>query len=61
MKFTSTDRPTMRQVEMTLEGIHAAKDFDSSGETDDDEDDFIRVNGPSFGVTDMEAMSLDII
>jgi len=46
---------------MTLEGIHAAKDFDSIGETDDDEEDFIRVNGPSFGVTDMEATSLDII
>ena len=61
VKFTSTDRPTMRQVEMTLEGIHAAKDFDSIGETDDDEEDFIRVNGPSFGVTDMEATSLDII
>jgi len=60
VKFTSTDRPTMRQVEMTLEGIHSAKDFDSSGETDDEED-FIRVNDPSFGVTDMEAMSLDII
>ena len=45
---------------MTLEGIHSAKDFDSSGETDDEED-FIRVNDPSFGVTDMEAMSLDII
>ncbi|XP_039822856.1 wall-associated receptor kinase-like 6 [Panicum virgatum] len=60
VKFTSTDRPTMRQVEMTLEGIHAAKDFDSSGETDDDEDS-IRVNSPYFGVTDMEATSLDII
>ena len=62
VKFISTDRPTMRHVEMTLEGIHAAKDFDSIGETDDDdEEDFIRVNGPSFGVTDMEATSLDII
>ena len=60
VKFTSTDRPTMRQVEMTLEGIHAAKDFDSSGETDDEED-FIQMNDPSFGVTDMEATSLDFI
>ncbi|CAN6178975.1 unnamed protein product [Urochloa humidicola] len=36
VKFVSTDRPTMRQVEMTLEGIYAAKDFDSSDVTDDE-------------------------
>ncbi|CAL5044090.1 unnamed protein product [Urochloa decumbens] len=36
VKFTSTERPTMRQVEMTLEGIYAAKDFDSSDVTDDE-------------------------
>ncbi|CAN6214727.1 unnamed protein product [Urochloa humidicola] len=36
VKFISTDRPTMRQIEMTLEGIYAAKDFDSSDMTDDE-------------------------
>ncbi|CAL5046517.1 unnamed protein product [Urochloa decumbens] len=36
VKFTSIERPTMRQVEMTLEGIYAAKDFDSSDMTDDE-------------------------
>ncbi|CAO2149463.1 unnamed protein product [Urochloa humidicola] len=62
VKFISTDRPTMRQVEMTLEGIFAAKDFDSSDVTvTDDEGDFIHVNDPSVGVMDTEAKSLDVI
>ncbi|RLM70062.1 putative wall-associated receptor kinase-like 16 [Panicum miliaceum] len=60
VKFIGTERPTMRQVEMTLEGIYAAKDFDSSEETDDEED-FTQVNDPSVGLIDMEATSLDII
>ncbi|KAF8697296.1 hypothetical protein HU200_035885 [Digitaria exilis] len=38
VKFTSEERPTMRQVEMTLESIYAAKEFDSSEVTDEDFD-----------------------
>ncbi|CAL4987095.1 unnamed protein product [Urochloa decumbens] len=60
VKFISTDRPTMRQVEMALEGIHAAKDFDSRDVTDDDGD-FIPVNDPSIAVMDMEATSSNVV
>ncbi|CAL5010446.1 unnamed protein product [Urochloa decumbens] len=35
VKFTSEERPTMRQVEMTLESIYAAKEFDSSEVSDE--------------------------
>jgi serine/threonine protein kinase len=35
VKPVSKDRPTMRQVEMTLESIHAAKEYDSSDMTDE--------------------------
>ncbi|KAF8697297.1 hypothetical protein HU200_035887 [Digitaria exilis] len=38
VKFTSEERPTMRQVEMTLESIYAAKEFDSSEVTDEEFD-----------------------
>ncbi|OEL23975.1 Wall-associated receptor kinase 3 [Dichanthelium oligosanthes] len=38
VKFRSEDRPTMRQVEMTLESIQASKEF-SCLSTDDDDDD----------------------
>jgi hypothetical protein len=35
VKPVSKDRPTMRHVEMTLESIHAAKEYDSSDMTDE--------------------------
>ncbi|KAL6894545.1 hypothetical protein ACP4OV_008643 [Aristida adscensionis] len=38
VKFVSTERPTMRQVEMTLEGIRAAKENVSSNLTNDESD-----------------------
>ncbi|WVZ88168.1 hypothetical protein U9M48_034716, partial [Paspalum notatum var. saurae] len=38
VKLVSSDRPTMRQVEMTLESIYAAKDFVSSDDMTDDEE-----------------------
>ncbi|XP_022684898.1 wall-associated receptor kinase 3-like [Setaria italica] len=41
VKFVSKDRPTMRQVEMTLESIYAAKEYDSSDMTDESEENFI--------------------
>ncbi|KAL6881977.1 hypothetical protein ACP4OV_011449 [Aristida adscensionis] len=37
VKYIDQDRPTMRQVEMTLESIHAAKEYISGSVTDDDE------------------------
>ncbi|KAL6847396.1 hypothetical protein ACP4OV_023249 [Aristida adscensionis] len=39
VKFINVDRPTMRQVEMTLESIHAAKDYDLVDSTDDESED----------------------
>ncbi|KAL6658255.1 hypothetical protein ACP70R_003841 [Stipagrostis hirtigluma subsp. patula] len=53
VKFISTERPTMRQVEMTLEGIHAAKEDVSSNMTDDgSEETYVPcVNDPSIGGT----------
>jgi serine/threonine protein kinase len=47
VKFERNGQPTMRQVEMTLESIHAAKEYDSSDMTDESEDDYIRLNGTS--------------
>ncbi|WVZ88151.1 hypothetical protein U9M48_034699 [Paspalum notatum var. saurae] len=38
VKLVSNDRPTMRQVEMTLESIYAAKDFLSSDDVTEDEE-----------------------
>ncbi|CAL4903022.1 unnamed protein product [Urochloa decumbens] len=45
VKFESKDRPTMRQVEMTLESIHAAKEYSSSDNvTDESEEYYIQAN-----------------
>ncbi|CAL4897060.1 unnamed protein product [Urochloa decumbens] len=50
VKFTSKDRPTMRQVEMTLESIHAAKEFASSDNlTDESGENDIRANDLPIG------------
>ncbi|KAL6615441.1 hypothetical protein ACP70R_037711 [Stipagrostis hirtigluma subsp. patula] len=38
VKYVGQERPTMRQVEMALEAIHAAKEYVSSDVTDDDDD-----------------------
>ncbi|CAL5012203.1 unnamed protein product [Urochloa decumbens] len=40
VKFVSTDRPTMRQVEMTLESIHAAKEYTWSDDVTDESDEY---------------------
>nr|CAB3480746.1 unnamed protein product [Digitaria exilis] len=37
VKFIGEERPTMRQVEMALEGIHAAKEYVSSNTDDESE------------------------
>ncbi|CAN6222695.1 unnamed protein product [Urochloa humidicola] len=45
MKLESKDRPTMRLVEMTLESIHAAKEYTSSDDvTDESEEYYIQAN-----------------
>ncbi|CAN6357493.1 unnamed protein product [Urochloa humidicola] len=50
VKFVSKDRPTMRQVELTLESIHAAKEYASSDDvTDESEEYYLQVNGLSAG------------
>lgn len=55
VKFISNDRPTMRQLEMTLESIHAAREYASSlsDMTDESEEDHIQVNGTLIGGTNM--------
>jgi len=40
VKFISEDRPTMRQVELTLESIYAAKEYASSDMTDESEENY---------------------
>ncbi|XP_066333186.1 putative wall-associated receptor kinase-like 16 [Miscanthus floridulus] len=44
VKFVSKDRPTMRQVEMTLESIHAVKEYALSDMTDESEENYDQVN-----------------
>ncbi|KAL6655027.1 hypothetical protein ACP70R_005853 [Stipagrostis hirtigluma subsp. patula] len=56
VKSVAEERPTMRQVEMTLESIYAAKDFVSSDVTEDEfEADVTWENGISVGGIDVEA------
>jgi hypothetical protein len=40
VKSNAEERPTMRQVEMTLEAIHATKEYVVSEATDSDSDDW---------------------
>jgi serine/threonine protein kinase len=40
VKFVSKKRPTVRQVEMILGNIHAAKEYDSSHMTHESEEDY---------------------
>ncbi|KAL6656486.1 hypothetical protein ACP70R_007312 [Stipagrostis hirtigluma subsp. patula] len=53
VKLVGDERPTMRQVGMALEAIHAAKEYVSSDVTDDEskEEDCIRVNDLPIGET----------
>ncbi|CAL4888336.1 unnamed protein product [Urochloa decumbens] len=52
VKIVSEDRPTMRQVEMTLESIYAAKEYASSDMTDDDsEENYVQLNDQPIGRT----------
>ncbi|CAL5022448.1 unnamed protein product [Urochloa decumbens] len=54
VKIVSEDRPTMRQVEMTLESIYAAKEYASSDMTDDDsEENYVQLNDQPIGGTQM--------
>ncbi|CAL4995095.1 unnamed protein product [Urochloa decumbens] len=55
VKFISKDRPTMRQVEMTLESIYAAKESASSDMTDESEDNYVQVNDISVGGTNVDS------
>ncbi|PUZ43561.1 hypothetical protein GQ55_8G019000 [Panicum hallii var. hallii] len=48
VKSVSKERPTMRQVEMTLESIHAAKEYYASSDiTEESEQNYVRVNDMS--------------
>ncbi|KAL6847392.1 hypothetical protein ACP4OV_023245 [Aristida adscensionis] len=49
VKVVSVDRPTMRQVEMTLESIHATKEHASGDTTYDESEENINVNELSVG------------
>ncbi|CAO2180133.1 unnamed protein product [Urochloa humidicola] len=62
VKFTREERPTMRQVEMTLESIHAAKECVSSDVTDDEyEKDYCTWgNRLAVGGTDMDDMRIGV-
>jgi serine/threonine protein kinase len=57
VKFASMDRPTMRQVEMMLESIHAAKEYASSDDmTDESEECYIGGDDRSVvGASDVDA------
>ncbi|CAN6351348.1 unnamed protein product [Urochloa humidicola] len=54
VKFNGEDRPTMRKVEMALEGIHASKEYVSSSVTDDESENWIQVNDTTVGGTGIE-------
>lgn len=54
MKSNAEGRPTMRQVEMTLEAIHAVKEYVESEATDSESEDWTwNNNGFSLGETDI--------
>ncbi|CAN6362146.1 unnamed protein product [Urochloa humidicola] len=56
VKFVSKDRPTMRQVEMTLESIYAAKEYTSSDDViDESEEYYVQANGLSIGGKSVDA------
>jgi hypothetical protein len=51
VKFNGEERPTMRQVQMALEGIQASKEYVS---TDDDCENWIQVNDTTVPETGIE-------
>ncbi|CAN6171788.1 unnamed protein product [Urochloa humidicola] len=59
VKFASAERPTMRQVEMTLESIYSAKEDVSSDMSGDEEseENYLHLNDVSFLGTNMDTMS----
>ncbi|KAL6838528.1 hypothetical protein ACP4OV_031773 [Aristida adscensionis] len=60
VKLVAEERPTMRQIEMTLESIYAAKEFVSGDVTDEESEiDGIRENGGMpVGGTNVEAVGI---
>ncbi|CAL4892995.1 unnamed protein product [Urochloa decumbens] len=54
VKMNGEDRPTMRKVEMALEGIHASKEYVSSSGTDDESENWIQINDATVGETAIE-------
>lgn len=56
VNLESRDSPTMRQVEMTLESIRAAKDYASSDMTDESEN-YVPVDDMSLVGTDMDVIN----
>jgi serine/threonine protein kinase len=55
VKFISEDRPTMRQVELTLESIYAATEYASSDMTDESKENYAQVNDISIEETNVDA------
>ncbi|RLM58238.1 putative wall-associated receptor kinase-like 16 [Panicum miliaceum] len=62
VKSVSKERPTMRQVEMTLESIHAAKEYYASSDiTEESEENYVRVNDMSIiGGTNEDTLQASI-
>ncbi|CAO2169149.1 unnamed protein product [Urochloa humidicola] len=60
VKPISEERPTMRQLEMTLESIHAAKEYASSDITEESEENYVGVNDMSIGGTNEDTLQAGI-
>ncbi|CAM0146862.1 unnamed protein product [Urochloa decumbens] len=56
VKPIGEERPTMRLVEMTLESIHAAKEYASSDITEESEENYVGVNDMSIGGTSEDTL-----
>lgn len=57
VKFVSAERPTMRHVEMALEGIYEAKVYISSDMSDDESEENYQLHDVSVGGTNLDTMS----
>lgn len=57
VKFVSAERPTMRHVEMALEGIYEAKVCISSDMSDDESEENYQLHDVSVGGTNLDTMS----
>ncbi|CAO2201893.1 unnamed protein product [Urochloa humidicola] len=60
VKPISEERPTMRLLEMTLESIHAAKEYASSDITEESEENYVGVNDMSIGGTNEDTLQAGI-